>query len=132
LTACRAGHDSLFPVVHSDGANTSTLALFITASVVGGFGGFAGSVLGGGLGRGALFAGGFIGGVLVSPITAWIAVNRGWITGSAFWRVAAGAAIGFVGAATLAVNTLQSPVGPALATLLTGLGALTGARLGAG
>jgi hypothetical protein len=35
----------------------------------------------------------------------------------------------FVVAATIAVNTLSSPVGPIIATTLTGLGALAGARL---
>ena len=106
-------------------------ALFVTATVLGGLGGLIGSILGGGLGRGALFAGGFIGGVAIAPLTAWIAKWRRWIDPSRFWTVAGGAAIGFLAAATVAVNTLSSPVGPALATTLTGLGALAGARVGA-
>jgi len=107
----------------------SKLALFITATLVGGFGGFVGSMLGNAFD--ALFAGGFIGGVALSPLTAWIGVKRGWINASRFWPVATGAAIGFLAAATLAINTLSSPVGPVVATTLTGLGALAGARLGA-
>ena len=105
------------------------LALFVTASLVGGLGGFVGSALGNAFN--ALFAGGFIGGVALSPLTAWIGVKRGWIDAPRFWPVAAGAAIGFLAAATLAINTLSSPVGPVVATTLTGLGALAGARLGA-
>ena len=104
-------------------------ALFLTATILGGIGGFVGSVLGGAFGKGALFAGGFIGGVLIAPLTAWVAKWRGWIDASRFWSVAVGAAAGFVVAATVAVNTLSSPVGPAISTLFTGLGALAGARL---
>ena len=107
------------------------LALFITATILGGFGGFLGSVLGGSIGRGGLFAGGFIGGVLFAPLTAVVARKRGWIDHTRVWTVAAGAAIGFLSAATIAVNTLSSPVGPVLATMVIGLGALAGARLGA-
>ena len=104
------------------------LALFITASVIGGLGGFLGSVLGNAFGREGLFAGGFIGGALLAPVTAWVARWRRWIEPPQFWPVAAGAGVGFLVAATLAVNTLSSPIGPLIATTLTGLGALAGAR----
>jgi|SRR5688572_5659374 hypothetical protein len=104
-------------------------ALFVTATIFGGFGGFVGSVLGNGVG--ALFAGGFVGGVLMAPLTAVVAKGRGWIHASRFWPVTGGAALGFLAAATLAVNTLSSPVGPLVAATLTGLGAVAGARLGA-
>lgn len=106
------------------------LWLFITATVLGGFGGFLGSVLGGGIGRGALFVGGFVGGVAIAPLTALVARRRGWIDHTRFWFVAVGAALGFIAAASIAVNTLSSPVGPVLSTTLIGLGALAGARLG--
>jgi hypothetical protein len=106
------------------------LALFVIASLLGGIGGFAGSVLGNAFGRSGLFAGGFVGGVLTAPLTGWIAAKRGWIEARRQWPVAAGAALGFLAAATLAINTLSSPVGPVIATTLTGLGALAGARLG--
>lgn len=107
------------------------LWLFFTATLFGGFGGFLGSVLGGGFGQEALFAGGFVGGVAVAPLTAIVARQRGWIDQSRFWFVTVGAALGFIAAATIAVNTLSSPVGPVLATTLIGVGAITGARLGA-
>jgi hypothetical protein len=104
------------------------VALFLTATILGGIGGLAGSVLGGAMGRTGLFAGGFVGGVLIAPLTAWLARWRGWIGASQFWPVAVGAAVGFIIAATIAVNTLSSPVGPMIATTMTGLGALAGAR----
>ena len=104
------------------------VALFLVATFLGGVGGFAGSVLGGAMGRSGLFAGGFIGGVLIAPLSAWVARWRGWIDPSRFWSVAVGAATGFVVAATIAINTLSSPVGPIIATTLTGMGALAGAR----
>lgn len=107
------------------------LWLFITATLLGGFGGFLGSVLGSGISRDALFVGGIIGGVAVAPLTAMVARKRGWIDHSRFSFVAVGAALGFAAAATIAMNTLSSPVGPVLATTLIGLGALAGARLGA-
>src|SRR5262245_2627864 len=105
------------------------MALFVTACVIGGLGGFAGSVVGGAFGKPSLFAGGFVGGVLVAPITAWIARRRKWISMTAFWPTAAGAAIGFLAAATVAVNTLSSPIGPVLSTVLIGLGAVAGSRI---
>jgi hypothetical protein len=105
------------------------LALFIVASVIGGLGGFLGSVLGNAFGREGLFVGGFVGGALLAPVTAWVARWRRWIEPSQFWPVAAGAGVGFLAAATLAVNTLSSPIGPLIATTLTGLGALAGARM---
>ena len=105
-------------------------ALFLTATLLGGVGGIVGSVLGGAFGQRALFAGGFIGGVLIAPLTAWVARWRRWIDASRFWPVAVGTAAGFIVAATIAVNTLSSPVGPAISTIFTGLGAIAGARLG--
>ena len=107
------------------------LWLFITATVLGGFGGLLGSVLGSAISKQALFAGGFIGGVVIAPLTALVARKRGWIEHARFWFVVGGAALGFLVAATIAVNTLSSPVGPVLATTLIGIGALAGARLGA-
>ena len=106
------------------------IGLFVSASLIGGAGGLLGSILGNAFGKSGLFAGGFIGGVLLAPATAWLSRRMGWIAPARFWHVAAGAAAGFVAAATLAINTLSSPVGPAIATTLTGLGAIAGARLG--
>lgn len=104
------------------------LYLFVIASLLGGFGGLVGSIAGGALG--SLFVGGFVGGVLVAPLGAGLARWRGWIERSDFWPTSVGAALGFLAAATVAVNTLSSPVGPITSTALTGLGALLGQAAG--
>jgi hypothetical protein len=109
----------------------SRIALFVVACVLGGFGGAVGSIVGHAFGKVGLWAGGIIGGVLVSIATAQIAVWRRWIARSQFWPTTAGAAVGFLFAAAIAVNTLSSPIGPILSTLLIGSGAVVGSmRLG--
>jgi phosphotransferase system glucose/maltose/N-acetylglucosamine-specific IIC component len=100
--------------------------LFITACLLGGLGGVVGSVLGAGVGRRGLFVGGFLGGILIAPLTARMALWRGWIRPTQVWGTAVGAAAGFAAAATVAVNTLSSPVGPVVSTMLIGVGALVG------
>ena len=90
--------------------------LVLLACFLGGVGGFVGSVIGGAFGREGLFAGGFIGGIAIAPLSARIALWRRWIGPGQFWPTAAGAALGFVAAALVAVNTLSSPVGPVLST----------------
>ena len=106
--------------------------LFAVSCILGGFGGAAGSIAGAAFGKRGLFIGGFLGGALVAPLTARIASWRGWIAPDQFWSTAIGAALGFLAAATVAVNTLSSPVGPVLSTLLIGGGAIAGARAGKG
>jgi len=101
---------------------------FVAMCVLGGFGGFVGSVIGAGWGQRSLFVGGFLGGVAIAPLSARLAVWRGWITSRQYWPTAAGAAIGFLAAATTAVNTLSSPIGPVLSTALIGVGALVGSK----
>jgi hypothetical protein len=102
------------------------IKLFVMSCVLGGAGGFVGSVLGGAFGKTSLFAGGLIGGVLIAPMSAKFAVYRGWIEPRQYLATAAGTALGFLAAAFVAMNTLSSPVGPVLSTALTGLGALVG------
>jgi hypothetical protein len=106
------------------------LKLFILACLLGGIGGFAGSVVGAAFGSRGLFAGGFAGGILIAPLSSRIALWRGWIGRPQYGATALGAALGFVAAALVAVNTLSSPIGPVLSTTLTGVGALIGSRLG--
>jgi hypothetical protein len=108
----------------------NNIMLFITATIMGGMGGLIGSVAGGGLGNTGVFVGGLLGGVLIAPVTAIIAQRRGWIVPGSTKRVTLGTALGFLAAATIAVNTLSSLVGPVLSTLLVGFGALLGARSG--
>jgi hypothetical protein len=102
------------------------LRFFVTSCFLGGLGGFLGSVLGAMLGQPALFVGGFLGGVLIAPLSAKIALWRRWIGPTQYWPTTFGAALGFVAAAFVAVNTLSSPVGPMVSTTLTGIGALVG------
>lgn len=103
------------------------IALFLTAMVLGGLGGMLGSILGNAGGKRMLFIGGFVGGVLAAPLTAWIARRAGWIAPDRTLHTAVGAAVGFILAATIAVNTLSSPIGPVLSTAVIGIGALLGA-----
>lgn len=105
------------------------LKLFIAMCVLGGVGGFVGSVIGAVFGARGLFVGGFIGGLLIAPMSGKIALWRGWISAHQYWPTVVGAAVGFLAAAFVAVNTLSSPVGPILSTTLTGIGALIGSRL---
>lgn len=107
------------------------IALFVLACVLGGFGGVAGSIVGHAFGKMGLWAGGIIGGLVISIVTARIALWRRWIARSQLWPTTLGAAVGFLLAAGIAVNTLSSPVGPILSTLLIGAGAVVGSmRLG--
>jgi hypothetical protein len=104
------------------------IRFFIAMCVLGGFGGFVGSVIGGAFGQRALFVGGVVGGIAIAPLSAQLAVWRRWIAPRQYWGTAAGAAIGFCVAAFVAVNTLSSPVGPVLSTALIGIGAIVGSR----
>jgi hypothetical protein len=106
-------------------------ALFLVACAIGGLGGAFGSVVGHAFGKGGLWAGGLAGGLLASVLVARIAVWRVWIARARFWPTALGTALGFLLACAVAVNTLSSPIGPVMSTLLIGLGALLGsARTG--
>ena len=101
---------------------------FVAMCLLGGLGGFVGSVIGGAFGPRSLFVGGFVGGIVIAPLSARIAVWRHWISPPQYWATTLGAAVGFLAAAFVAVNTLSSPIGPVLSTTLTGLGALVGSR----
>ena len=109
----------------------SGVLLFFTAIVLGGLGGALGSIVGNALGKTGLFAGGVIGGLLAATATGLVAAARGWVQRAKWSRVALGTAVGFLLAAAIAVNTLSSPVGPILSTILIGAGALLGARFAA-
>ena len=102
--------------------------LFLVCTILGGLGGAIGSMGGNAFGSPGLYAGGIIGGLVGAVLGVRIAVAAKWINREAFGAAALGAAIGFLAAALIAVNTLSSPVGPFLSSLLIGLGALLGAR----
>ena len=101
-------------------------ALFFVACALGGLGGAVGSIVGNAFGNGGLWAGGILGGLLASMLIARIALARRWIVRSQSWPTALGTAIGFLVACAVAVNTLSTPVGPIMSTLLIGAGALLG------
>jgi hypothetical protein len=77
-------------------------------------------------GKGGLWAGGILGGLFASMLIARIALWRRWIVRSQYWPTVLGTAIGFLLACAVAVNTLSSPVGPIMSTLLIGVGAVLG------
>ena len=103
-------------------------ALFFVACVLCGVGGALGSMAGNAFGKGGLYAGGILGGVIASVLVARLALWRHWIVRSQFWPTVLGTAIGFLVACAVAVNTLSSPIGPILSTLLIGAGAVLGAH----
>jgi fructose-specific phosphotransferase system IIC component len=104
------------------------VALFFLACALGGAGGAIGSMAGHGFGKAGLWAGGILGGLLASMLVARIALWRRWILQSQYWPTLLGTAIGFLLACAVAVNTLSSPVGPILSTLLIGAGGILGGR----
>ena len=104
------------------------LLLFLLGCALPGVGGAVGSIIGHRFGATGLWAGGVAGGLLASVAVAWIAARAGWILAARQLRTALGTAVGFLIAAAIAVNTLSSPVGPVLSTLLAGIGAVVGGR----
>jgi hypothetical protein len=107
----------------------ASIPFFIAACVLGGLGGALGSMVGAAFGQRGLFIGGFLGGLTMAFGFARVAVWRNWIGKHQFWATAVGTAVGFLAAATVAVNTLSTPIGPILSTSLTGLGALAARRM---
>jgi len=103
--------------------------LFVCSCLFGGLGGALGSMVGNAAGRPGLWIGGVAGGLLGSIGAAALARSRTWIAPAQFLATALGGSVGFLLAALVAVNTLSSPVGPVLSTILIGLGAVTGATL---
>lgn len=102
--------------------------LFVVSCLLGGLGGALGSIVGHAFGTRGLYTGGVEGGLAGAVLAARIAVWRRWIAPERFRPVAAGAAVGFLAAALVAVRTLSSPVGPILSTGLVGVDALLGSR----
>lgn len=101
--------------------------LFLSSCFLGGLGGVLGSVVGNAGGRIGLFTGGVMGGLIGAAVSSYLARWRGWIRPEQHGTTAIGAGIGFLAAALVATQTLRSPVGPVLSTVLIGVGALAGA-----
>src|SRR5436190_14637368 len=102
-------------------------ALFFLACALGGAGGALGSMAGHVFGKTGLWAGGILGGLLVSMFVARIALWRRWIVRSQYWPTVLGTVTGFLLACAVVVNTLSTPIGPIMSTLLIGAGAVLGA-----
>ena len=100
--------------------------LFVTTMLAAGFFAAVGSMVGHLGGKTGLYVGGVLGGLFGVTIATRICVWRHWIDRKDFFPVTFGGEIGFLLAALIAVNTLSSPVGPVLSTLLVGVGALVG------
>jgi hypothetical protein len=105
------------------------LRLFLLLVIAAGSGALLGSIAGASLGRRGLFVGGVVGGLIASPCAALVAARLQWIDSADVTSTAVGAAFGFLAAAAVAVNTLSSPWGPVLSTLLVGAGGLGGRQL---
>ena len=104
------------------------IGLFLVTWLLGGAGAVVGSMIGGAFGDHPLFFGALLGGVLAIVAAVRLAEWRTWIARSSRSRVTAGAVLGFIIAAVIATRTLSSPIGPALSSLLIGVGAVFGAR----
>ncbi len=128
--ASSCGLNGMDPVEPVAPKRQNALLLFLLTTALGGIGGAGGSIIGNAGDRIGLFAGGLAGGVLGAILGTRIAVARSWLPRARLRGAATGAAIGFLLAASIAVNTLSTPVGPVLSTLLIGVGALAGAAYG--
>jgi len=103
--------------------------VFILLMIAAGTFAVAGSGLAAAVAHRALFAGGIAGGLIGCFVSASLARRLKWIPASATKFVAIGACIGFAAAAAIAMNTLHSPLGPILSSLLVGVGGLIGILL---
>ncbi|MGI8497029.1 MAG: hypothetical protein ACR2OG_05545 [Gemmatimonadaceae bacterium] len=107
------------------------MKLFLAACLTVGAGAAAGSMSGHYFGHRGVRLGGILGGLLAAALVARIALGRQWIGRPAARATGIGAALGFLAAATVAIHTLSTPIGPVLSTLLIGAGAVLGASTGA-
>jgi hypothetical protein len=107
------------------------ISLFLVSTILTGaiaaIGSMAGHFVGPHLG---VTLGGVFGGLFGAVFSARIGVHRKWIAAEAFYPTTFGAAVGFLAAAFIAMQTLSSPIGPMLSSLLIGLGALIGSLIG--
>jgi hypothetical protein len=103
--------------------------VFIVLVIAAGMGAAIGSALGSLIAHQVLFGGGAIGGLFGSWLGAWISTRVNWIPQRETMAVALGASVGFACGVLIAVNTLHTPIGPILSTLLVGVGGLVGRRL---
>ena len=106
------------------------IALFLIVCGLAGFCILLGSVLGHSLGQVGLFSGAVIGGIVGVAIAVWITARLGLLDRANFGVTFLGGVVGFIVAATIAVNNLHGPIIPVASIALIGLGALIGNMLG--
>src|SRR6516162_7626564 len=104
--------------------------VFIALVIAAGIGAAVGSAVGSLITHRVLFVGGTVGGLVGICLGAWLSARMNWIPRHGTAAVAAGAIVGFGCAVLITVNTLHTPVGPMLSTLLVGVGGLVGRHLG--
>lgn len=104
-----------------------SVLLFLVATLLAGASAAFGSMVGHLGGDTGVMIGGVAGGLLGALASVCIAAWRRWIMPPQFLTTAIGAALGFMLAAVIAVNTLSSPVGPVLSCFLVGIGVVVGA-----
>ena len=106
------------------------LKLSLLMMLLGGAGGGIGASLGGPLGRGGALGTGLLLGGLLVVAGGFLAERWRWLAhAQRLWAIL-GAIGGFVLATIVTLSTLASPFGPALSTLLIGIGAALGAIVG--
>jgi hypothetical protein len=103
--------------------------VFIVLVIAAGMGAAVGSAVGSLIAHWVLFVGGTIGGLSGCWLGAWLSARMNWISKRSILAVTLGATVGFGCAVLIAVNTLHTPAGPILSTLLVGVGGLVGRRL---
>jgi ABC-type Co2+ transport system permease subunit len=103
------------------------MLLFVLVCALGGVGALLGSILGHFVGRSGLYSGAMVGGVVGVYVATRIARARRILGVKRFWPATIGGWLGFVLAAIIAANHLDTPVIPIASVLLIGLGAVFGA-----
>src|SRR5215471_12325984 len=103
--------------------------VFFVLVIAAGLGAGVGSAVGSLIAHQVLFVGGTLGGLSGIWLGAWLSARMNWIPARATLPVALGATLGFGCAVLIALNTLHTPVGPILSTLLVGVGGLVGRYL---
>ena len=104
-----------------------SLLLFLLVCVLAGIATLLGSIVGHAFGTAGLYAGAIIGGVVGVFVATRIALKRGILAPTRFWRATMGGILGLVLAAEITTHNMSTPVVPLASILLIGLGAVFGA-----
>ena len=102
------------------------LATLSLSWLLSGIGAVGGSMLGHAVPRPGLFVGALLGGIAGVYVSVRFASWRGWVATSEQRGALLGGVLGFCVAATIAVSTIHTPVGPVLSGAFVGAGVLLG------